>query len=502
MSPIDLLISIPARHFCGSLPPLRRSASPSPTSGRRATTRQMRLCLPPDFLQSDGNCLPARWKAGGYPGCLLRLLGSGRAGDWFRQGRRARSLGAERITPSLVTESSPRSSEATETECSPQYLMTNPWLREKLDACLEPVREKLVDLRLSHTDAETRRADIPFWIALLVMCAAGGTRLVLGISRGRPVLYLVLLIAAALVAWVWARKRKVCRATQLGRRYLQSLEIFYEPIKSPGVREPAAGRRRLCTDPGSFRRGRPGIQSVPSHPSRQPLRLRKALAQAAVAMVAAATAVAVAAAAVAVAAAVGAAGVVAEGAPPNTGYRPRDNARCSGTSPSDVTCAAPTVIRTMTRYRKPPLPIGSGSWISSWRLQRRAPGVDRSRSPAASPWRTVILPRLMERLAADASLSVAVLTNGTLIDAAIARRLRSWRPRFVQVSLDGDRATHDRIRGAGAFDRAVTGLECLVREDIPAFMAFTAHRDNYRDVPRRWRAWGVSSGSVGSGPIA
>jgi radical SAM protein with 4Fe4S-binding SPASM domain len=102
--------------------------------------------------------------------------------------------------------------------------------------------------------------------------------------------------------------------------------------------------------------------------------------------------------------------------------------------------------------------------------------------------------RLMERLAADASLSVAVLTNGTLIDADMARRLRAWRPRFVQVSLDGDRATHDRIRGAGAFDRAVTGLECLVREDIPAFIAFTAHRDNFREfraVARLGRELGV-----------
>jgi radical SAM protein with 4Fe4S-binding SPASM domain len=75
-----------------------------------------------------------------------------------------------------------------------------------------------------------------------------------------------------------------------------------------------------------------------------------------------------------------------------------------------------------------------------------------------------------------------VLTNGTLIDAALARRLARLGPAFVQVSIDGARASHDRIRGAGQHDRAVTGVKHLVREGVRTLISFTAHRANYREI--------------------
>ncbi|MBI2927398.1 MAG: radical SAM protein [Verrucomicrobia bacterium] len=79
--------------------------------------------------------------------------------------------------------------------------------------------------------------------------------------------------------------------------------------------------------------------------------------------------------------------------------------------------------------------------------------------------------------------SFAILTNGHFIDAPMARRLRTLGPSFVQVSLEGTQATHDRIRGAGAFERAVAALRHLRREGIPSLIAFTAHRGNFREFP-------------------
>lgn len=81
------------------------------------------------------------------------------------------------------------------------------------------------------------------------------------------------------------------------------------------------------------------------------------------------------------------------------------------------------------------------------------------------------------------SFSFAILTNGTLVDAYIARRIRKFRPAFVQVSLDGTRSTHDAVRGVGSFDRAVEGIRHLTRQRIPAFVSFTAHRGNFREFP-------------------
>lgn len=91
--------------------------------------------------------------------------------------------------------------------------------------------------------------------------------------------------------------------------------------------------------------------------------------------------------------------------------------------------------------------------------------------------------------------SFAILTNGTFIDKAMAHRLYSLRPAFVQVSVEGTRATHDKIRGQGDFDRTISALKHLLRERIRTFVSFTAHRGNFREfteVARMGRRLGVS----------
>jgi radical SAM protein with 4Fe4S-binding SPASM domain len=91
---------------------------------------------------------------------------------------------------------------------------------------------------------------------------------------------------------------------------------------------------------------------------------------------------------------------------------------------------------------------------------------------------------LLERLFVERQyFSLAILTNGTLLTPAVVRSLNKVKPGFVQVSIDGARDTHERIRGAGSYDRAVEGLKCLVNAGIPAYISFTAHRGNYRDFP-------------------
>lgn len=73
----------------------------------------------------------------------------------------------------------------------------------------------------------------------------------------------------------------------------------------------------------------------------------------------------------------------------------------------------------------------------------------------------------------------AIMSNGSLIDAAAAARLKRLHPLFVQVSIDGTEKTHDSIRGPGSFHLAVQGLKELVRQGIATSISFTAHRQNY-----------------------
>ncbi len=93
------------------------------------------------------------------------------------------------------------------------------------------------------------------------------------------------------------------------------------------------------------------------------------------------------------------------------------------------------------------------------------------------------------------AFSFAVLTNGSFLDAKAARRLASLGPRFVQVSIDGDEATHDSIRGPGDFKRISRAIGHLGDNGTRTLISFTATRRNYRcfgDVAKLGMKLGVS----------
>ncbi|MBR5372040.1 MAG: radical SAM protein [Oscillospiraceae bacterium] len=76
-----------------------------------------------------------------------------------------------------------------------------------------------------------------------------------------------------------------------------------------------------------------------------------------------------------------------------------------------------------------------------------------------------------------------ILSNGTCISDETAGRLAGYEClRFVQVSIDGTRETHDSVRGAGNFDRACEGLRSLRRAGIQTMAAFTCHQRNYQEL--------------------
>ena len=89
-------------------------------------------------------------------------------------------------------------------------------------------------------------------------------------------------------------------------------------------------------------------------------------------------------------------------------------------------------------------------------------------------------PKILELLAhALERLPTTVLTNGTLITERIAERLAELAAgtRYsleVRVSLDDpDREANDRVRGRGAFDRALAAIARLHRRGLPAILTAT-----------------------------
>lgn len=86
--------------------------------------------------------------------------------------------------------------------------------------------------------------------------------------------------------------------------------------------------------------------------------------------------------------------------------------------------------------------------------------------------------------AAARDLRVGLATNGTLVDEAMAERIRAAGIERVAVSLDGASAeTHDRFRGIpGAFECAVRGLRFLKEAGVSTQINTTATRFNAGEI--------------------
>ena len=82
--------------------------------------------------------------------------------------------------------------------------------------------------------------------------------------------------------------------------------------------------------------------------------------------------------------------------------------------------------------------------------------------------------------ARDRGIRLALSTNGTLIDGAVARRLRDTGVEYAGISLDGaEPGTHERLRGVpGCFDDALTGLAHCRRAGMKTGVRFTATLGN------------------------
>jgi radical SAM protein with 4Fe4S-binding SPASM domain len=85
----------------------------------------------------------------------------------------------------------------------------------------------------------------------------------------------------------------------------------------------------------------------------------------------------------------------------------------------------------------------------------------------------------LNELFPEFSFRTAILSNGTLFaNSESAKRLRAHE---AQVSLDGVKASHDSIRGAGNYEKSLNGLHKLVDAGIDVSVATMIHADNQDD---------------------
>jgi len=82
------------------------------------------------------------------------------------------------------------------------------------------------------------------------------------------------------------------------------------------------------------------------------------------------------------------------------------------------------------------------------------------------------------------NISFSVLTNGTLITEDVAKKIKSYNPYYVQVSLEGGKKTNDYIRGKGTYKSIAKGIINLRSQDIFTSISFTANKLNYKEFPK------------------
>lgn len=85
----------------------------------------------------------------------------------------------------------------------------------------------------------------------------------------------------------------------------------------------------------------------------------------------------------------------------------------------------------------------------------------------------------------DLGISVTLLTNGTLVDADLARELALLdRLTEVKISLDSlaDGDTHNHFRGVGTWERAIRGLHLLQAAGTTVVVNMTIHPLNYGEI--------------------
>ncbi len=113
---------------------------------------------------------------------------------------------------------------------NPLVLFTDPNLKRDIEKEIAPIEKKLIHshLRLDK-DTKSRKVKIA-WMVALVLLSAGILKLVYGVSRSKPVGFLILeMIVALILMFVMLKPWRT--TTRLGNRYLKGLKKHFNWIK-------------------------------------------------------------------------------------------------------------------------------------------------------------------------------------------------------------------------------------------------------------------------------
>lgn len=93
--------------------------------------------------------------------------------------------------------------------------------------------------------------------------------------------------------------------------------------------------------------------------------------------------------------------------------------------------------------------------------------------------------KILDEFKKDKNLySFSILTNGTLINDDIAKKISEYGPEYVQVSLEGGKKINDYVRGDGVYKKVAQAIKYLKKYNIYVSISFTATKLNYKEFPK------------------
>jgi radical SAM protein with 4Fe4S-binding SPASM domain len=104
---------------------------------------------------------------------------------------------------------------------------------------------------------------------------------------------------------------------------------------------------------------------------------------------------------------------------------------------------------------------------------------------------------LLEESTKRMHYTFGILSNGYLLNDKGINRLKKLKPKFVQISLEGNRKINNSIRGNGAYNDIIKALKTYKKHKIPVMISFTANSKNYKyfrnvvKVARKYNAFKV-----------
>ena len=83
-----------------------------------------------------------------------------------------------------------------------------------------------------------------------------------------------------------------------------------------------------------------------------------------------------------------------------------------------------------------------------------------------------------------------MISNGSLVDDEIVKKLKSAKISLLQITVDGDRTTHDKrrgfINGGGSFDVIMNNIQKLTSNSIKVNCRINLDKTNYSGVVKLW----------------